>query len=332
MPRIKDTDYLFLSTYIKSKERSLLSRERMERMLEARTVEECAKVLVECAWPEMTRVGLDELDEVLALEREKTFHDLSTSAPDTRLLDVFKIKYDYHNVKTLLKAEAMGSEADRLLVDTGRVAVAELSEKVRSNDLRGLPGILQSAVAQAREVLGTTGDPQLMDFVLDRAYFADMAELARLSESAFLAGYVRISIDAANLRSLVRTLRMGKGPEFLKSVLFSGGNVDTGRILSVVSSGGSAEELFSTSSLREAAEAGAGAAKGGSLTRFEKLCDDGVNAYLAGAKYVAFGEAPLIGYLAAKENEFTAVRIILSGRLAGLDADTIRERLREAYV
>ena len=47
---------------------------------------------------------------------------------------------------------------------------------------------------------------------------------------------------------------------------------------------------------------------------------------------MAFGEAPLIGYLAAKENELTNVRVLISGRLAGLDADTIRERLRESYV
>ena len=40
----------------------------------------------------------------------------------------------------------------------------------------------------------------------------------------------------------------------------------------------------------------------------------------------------MVGYLYARENEFTAIRTILSGRMAGLDADTIRERLREAYV
>ena len=47
---------------------------------------------------------------------------------------------------------------------------------------------------------------------------------------------------------------------------------------------------------------------------------------------MAFGEHPLIGYLYAKENELTTIRIILTGRLAGLDAETIRERLRESYV
>ena len=55
-------------------------------------------------------------------------------------------------------------------------------------------------------------------------------------------------------------------------------------------------------------------------------------AYLTQAKRVAFGEQPLIAYLAAKDSEFTAVRIIMTGRLAGLSADVIRERLRDAYV
>lgn len=328
MPKIKDTDYLFLSTRIKSMERNLLNGERLERMLEARTPEDAVKVLTECGWPDMPRVDLDELDRVLTQERDKTLKDLTSSAPHPEILEVFKVKYDYHNIKTLLKAEAMGTDAERLLVSAGRVKVEELTEKLRSGDLRGLPGILQSAAGEAREVLGTTGDPQLADFVLDRACYADMADIANKSGSAFLAGYVRITVDAANLRSVVRTLRMGKGAEFLKGVLFRGGNVDTGRILSAVTSGGSIEEIYTASSLREAAAAIAG----GRLTHFEKLCDDAVTAYLAGARYVAFGEAPLIGYLAARETELTNVRVILSGRLAGLDADTIRERLRESYV
>ena len=330
MANIKDTDYLFLSTRVKALERSLLTRERMERMLESRTAEDAAKVLQECGYGEMSRVGQQELDKMIADQRHKTMEDLSSVAPDPRLIDVFKIKYDYHNIKVLLKAEAMGTTADHLLVEAGRVPTQQLAEGLRTAELKGVSYTLRRAVSQAREVLSSTGDPQLADFVLDKAYFAEMFELARATGSSFLEGYVRISIDAANLRSLVRVQRMGKGPEFLRSVLFEGGNIDVGRVLAA--SGGSIEELYSASPLRLAAQAGAAALNGGGLTRFEKLCDDGVSNYLSGAKYVAFGETPVIGYLAAKETEYTAVRIILTGRMAGLDADTIRERLRESYV
>ena len=156
--------------------------------------------------------------------------------------------------------------------------------------------------------------------------------MARDSGSSFLQGYVRCLVDAANLRAVVRTRRMGKGDAFLRGVLFPGGDMDLRRILAAVDSGTPLAELYSTSFLGQAAQEADQVLEGGSLTRFEKACDDAVTGYLAQAKYIAFGDAPVVAYLAAKENEFTAVRIIMSGRMAGLDTETIRERLREAYV
>lgn len=332
MTTIKDTDYLFLTTRIRALERSLLTRERIERMLDAPTTADAAKVLAECGYPEMEEISVDGVNAILAQKRELTYEDLYLAAPDRNIIDVFKIKYDYHNAKVLLKAEARGIDADYLLVDTGRVPPATLREGIRSSDLRGLPGSLADAIAQARETLGATGDPQLSDFILDRAYFTDLFALARQCGSAFLEGFVRINIDVANLKSVVRTLRMGKDVEFLKGVLFPGGNVDASRIIAAVNSGSSVAELFATSVLSEAAEEGQHAIAGGDLIRFEKLCDNAIMAYIRDARYVAFGEAPLIAYLFARESEATAIRIIMTGRLAGLPADMIRERLRDSYV
>ena len=105
MAKIKDTDYLFLSTRIRALERSLLTRERMERMLEASTAAEAIKVLQECGYPEVEEVTVDSVNEMLSKVRERTFDDLYLFAPDRNIIDVFKIKYDYHNAKVLLKAE-----------------------------------------------------------------------------------------------------------------------------------------------------------------------------------------------------------------------------------
>ena len=195
--------------------------------------------------------------------------------------------------------------------------------------------LLQEALGQAAEeageVLSTTGDPQRSDFALDRAYFREMLEAAQSSGSQLLTGYVRATIDSANLRSAVRTLRMKKSGDFLRQVLFEGGAVGTDSILAAALNG-NLEAPFRGTELRAAAELGAEAAKGGNLTAFEKACDDAVTDYAARAKHVPFGEETVIGYLVAKEIEFTAVRVIMSGKMAGIDGGTIRERLREAYV
>ena len=156
-----------------------------------------------------------------------------------------------------------------------------------------------------------------------------MLRAAEAARSQFLLGYVRLSIDSANLRSAVRSARMGKGADFLRRALIPGGNVSLDSITAAVTGRGELTQVFSHTYL---AASGAEAVKGGALTDFERLCDNALTAYLTQGKRVAFGEHPLIGYLYAKENELTTIRIILTGRLAGLDSDTIRERLRESYV
>ncbi len=332
MERIQDIDYLFISSRVRALESGLLTRERMARMLEAPSAEDAAKVLLECGYPEMSPLDGETIRSVLASEHHKVVTELSTMVPDPSIIDVFKVKYDYHNVKVILKSEAMGTDPLPLLMNMGRVPAKELLEKISSSDLRGIPAILQEAIGKAKETLGTTRDPQLSDLVLDSAYFQDMFLIAQKAESRFLEGYVRICIDAANLRTAVRTLRMGKSSDFLRDILFSGGNMYPYRVLNAASAGGSLAELFAMSPLKEAAEAGAAAISGGRMTIFEKLCDNALTEYLRGAKYVPFGEAPVISYVAAKESEFTAVRILLTGRMSNIPAEIIQERLRESYV
>ncbi|QUO38162.1 V-type ATPase subunit [Dysosmobacter sp. Marseille-Q4140] len=331
--KIKDTDYLVISARVKAMETGLLTRERMEQILEAKTDEEAAKILQECGYPELDAADPEAMDAALSAAREATLSDVMDGAPEPRYIELFKLKYDYHNVKALLKAEAMGTSADRMLMDMGRVSAAVLKEAVRSGELDSLPPMLASAVAEAREILDTTRDPQLSDIALDRWTYADMAALAEEVNSDFLRGYVAVQIDAANLRALVRTVRMGKSPEFLRGVLMEGGEVATDAILTLSANRGSGmNEVYGPTRFAAAAEAGAEALRGGPLTEFEKLCDDAVGDYLAGAQYVPFGEAPLVGYLAARETEYTNLRILLMGRGAGLPADVIRSRLRASYV
>lgn len=331
--KIKDTDYLTISARVRAMETGLLTRERMEQILEARSDEEAAKILQECGYPALDPKYPEEMDAALARVREETLADLAAGAPDAGYLDIFKLKYDYHNAKVLLKAAAMGTDPAHMLTDMGRVSAAALREAVESGRLEELPPCLASALEEAKEVLDTTRDPQRSDMVLDRWCYRDMMAAAEATGSSFLQGYVRAQIDAANLRALVRTLRMGKNADFLRDALLDGGAVEPQAILKIsADSGAGLAELYAATDLREAAEAGAALAKGGAMTEFEKLCDDAVEAYLAGAQMVPFGEAPLVGYLAARETEYTNLRILLLGRGAGLAPDLIRARLRRSYV
>lgn len=329
---MKDTDYLSISTRVRAMENRLLGRERRERMIEARTDEEALKILTECGYAEPENLSVPALNRVLTEARAGLFADLRSAVPQPALVEVFQIKYDYHNLKALVKAEALGEEADRLLMPGGRYAPQALAEAYRRGALGDYPECLRRAAEQARETLNASGDPQAADLLLDRACYEEMAAAAKESGSAFLQGYVRLAVDAANLRTAVRCQRMGAGNELLAESLLPGGSVEPRAV--AAAKGGELARRFAGTPLEGAAELGAGltAPGSGTLTAFETSCDNALNSYLSQAKRVAFGEAPVVAFLCAREAEATAIRTILAGRKAGLSGDAIRERMRESYV
>lgn len=331
--RTRDTEYLYATTRIRSLERTLLNEERKGRMLEAQSFEDLVKMLSELGYGDMQNATPHDVERALAREREATFRLLSDLAPNGALVDAFRIRYDYHNIKAILKGDAAGTDPKPLLIDAGRYSAQAVSTALQQMEYRMFSPVLRRAIEQTKETLSRTGDPQRADFILDQAYFEELQDLAAQSESKFLQGYVTRMIDLSNLRALVRAWRQKKDAEFLRGALVSGGSVDSSWFLQAIGGDTAISELFSGTALEEAAEEGARAASGETgLTRFETLCDNALIEYLRSARFVAFGDAPLVAYLAAKEADITALRILMAGKLQELPAEEIQERLRASYV
>ena len=327
MSHKKDTDFLSISARVRAMENRLLTRERLERMLEARDNGEALKVLAECGYGELNASDSAGLERALSAARENLFRELADCVPDRRLVELFRLKYDYHNAKVLLKANVTGQTAEHLLVSGGRYTAEQLTQRMDS-----CGDFFRRAVAQARECLETTNDPQQADLLLDKACFGEMGLLAAECGSAFLQGYVRLAVDAANLRSWVRCARLEKDGRFLGQVLMEGGNVSVFALTQTRAQdiGG----LFRPGPLTAAAALAGDLAKpgSGSLTAFERECDNALMTYQEKARRTPFGEEVVAGYLFAREAELTAIRTVMAGRMAGLDGEIIRQRLRDSYV
>ena len=324
MQQYRDTNYAAVSAALHAREAHLLTQALSERMLEAPTAEESCKILIECGYPPLEHCTLEEVETLLALSRAELYREVAVLAPDKRIVELFQLKYDYHNAKLALKAKLTGEDVSRLVIDCGRYDASAL--------LRGERGMLSSrmgrAMAQAeKEAEG--GDIRRAELTLDRACFEEMSELAGATGNDFLIGYVTLQIDAIDLRTLVRAQRMGATDELLSAALLPGGHIPAEQLKTA--RGDRLAELTRGSALSAAGELAASLTSG-SLTAFERACDDALMQYLQRARRTPFGPEVIVGYLSAKEAEFTAVRTILSGKLAGLDAEDIRARLRLSYL
>ena len=327
--RITDYNYIFLTSALRAKEPKMLTKDRMDRMLDAQSFDDAAKMLTDCDYADMSGMDASRIEKALSVHRAEVFAEVRALIPEPAVLDVFSLKYDYHNAKVLIKAESADTDGKYLLSDSGTLSGETFSEAYYSDDYSVLPDKLAVALEDARSVLKRTENPQLADFVLDKAYFADLMERSEKLYSPFLTNYVRLAIDGANLRATVRTLRIGRDADFLRAALISGGNISTEELLQAAYTDLGFTLLYEASAYREAALLGAEAIKGGRLTEFEKECDNVLTRFFGTAGDTTFGAEPVIAFLAALENEITAARMILTGKLSRVNPSIIRERLRD---
>jgi len=239
-----------------ARETKMLSAERMERMIDAPTNDEAAKILEECGYGDLSGLSAKAAGAALEAHIAALFDEVEGMVPEAQLVQLFRLKYDYHNAKALIKAQAMGVECDAILSQRGTIPPQKLHAAFYEEDYRDIPSVLAQAMVSAAAILAHTANPQAADFELDRAYFAQMLDLANgLSDGGFARDYVQLQIDSANLRAAVRTRRMAKDEDFLKTALIPGGTIGTDRVLAAFDSAEALTALYGNTWLGNAAAA-----------------------------------------------------------------------------
>ena len=329
----KDTDYLSVSSRVRAMETRLLTRERLERMIDAADDAQALKVLAECGCGEISDPSPDALEAALRAHLARTEGELASILPDRTLPDFFGLETDYHNLKVLLKAARAGRPAEPLLLPGGRYA----PDRLAADREKGLTGgeyalAFRDAAARASAVLEGTGDARQADLILDEAWAGELTALAASSGVPLLRDLAALWIDTANLRTLVRCARLDRDAAFLAAALLPGGSVSREELARMGCADGIAR--FRSGPLAAAAEQAAALARpdGPPLTAFERACDDAKMEYLSRCRRVPFGPEVVIGYLFALRAGQTAARVVMAGRRAGLEPDVIRQRLRACYV
>lgn len=336
--KYRDTDYMYSSARVRALEVRLAAKENIERMLDAPSASDVIATLVDYGF-EIARETDDPSSAVL---REETLTSLLASSYEEMrrmcdgmsVVDFLRYPYDCNNFKSVIKCRARGIDPAPLLTNAASVSIKDTLDSFESGDFSILPPAMAAAVPMAEEAFSMSGNPQQVDFHLDRACFADMLANARQYGIPLAEKLVRTKIDLVNIMSCVRILRMKLGamaePLFEDTVI-EGGYLDTGLLREAI---GTDEAKFADMLKYNdeyymlAQYIGTGT----SLAEIEKQMDDAWMRIAKTAKQTPFGAPVLIGYMMAIEYEVKNIRIILAGKDARLAPEVIRERLRENYV
>ena len=334
---MKDSDYAEATGYIRAVEKRLLNTAGLERVLAAPSAADALRLLSQTGAYDfgMCKRPAD-YEDVLKGELRRVYEMMYKLSPAPDAADILSLKYDFHNVKAVLKARYAGQDASGFLYDVTRTPPEAVTKAVASGDTGDLPGHLADAVAQGKAAFEATGAPGPIDLALDRLMFAEMRRRADRLGSALILEYVQKAIDLYNMKTLFRVRAMGDraGRGLLRSALAGGGGIAPGDYVDwLPKSDDAVAAAFHFKFFGDAVKIGLeDHDRSGHWALLEKLSDDILLEHVKKAKYVVFGPEPLFAYLCAKENELRQIRVILTGKLNRLPGDEIQKRLRVCYV
>ena len=328
-------DYLFGSANIRTLESAIIGRERIEKLLNTKTTSE--------AWELLSDWGVDIVrnsdgnpmrEETLLGILKSTYARLTELAPDSDALRLWLYPYDCNNLKAAQKAFIRNIDPTSMLFDFGTLAASNIVKMVQTGNYEELPANLQASAKTAMDEYAKTKNPQVIDLILDKACWADMLAAARTSGEEFVIRLVQAKIDLLNTMIALRILRMKSGE--VGKVLFAeafleGGKLTRERLTECMADSENALlELLRYSDYVRFAEHFAKSDK--TLSTAERLADNYWMSLILENKFVPDGLEVMIAFLAAHEYEVKNLRILLSGKEAGIETTTIRERIRDSYV
>ena len=317
--------YTYAVARIRAKELTLLDRQAVDQLMACHSYEECFRMLQERGWGTGEEKNTEQL---LSAEMDKTWNLMKELLGDTSVFDVFRYPSDFNNMKAAIKAVVTGADFTGVFLDGGTIEPMQMVEAVQKNDFSVLPQMIRDPASEAYQTLLHTRDGQLCDIILDSAALHAILTAGKNSGNELIMRYAELTVAAANIKIAVRGCKTGKSSSFLKRAMVPCDTLDLDPLIAAACK--NEEEIYAY--LTNTVYSSAVDSLKLSPSAFEKWCDDVIISMIKDQKSNPFTVGPLAAFLLAKENEIKTARILLSGKLNGLDDMAIRERLREMYV
>lgn len=324
-------NFIQSSVRIRYAEKKLLTKQQLQRLADAKSLEDAIKLLNETSYSsELSKLDRAEnYEKVLSEVLNKTYKEVMGISPEKSLVEIITCKYDYHNLKVLVKENILKEKFNSMYCMLDENEVETFRELAVKNEED-----LSKDFKECLEFFETTKDPQDIDIFIDKKYFEKVLSLSESFGLDMISEYFRAMIDFINLRTFIRCRKQNQVKETLKKVLIEGGDVETDKILEMFH-----DDIEILSVKLKAYKIGKVLAKiveefknTNSLNSFEKSMDDYLVEIVRKTKSINYGAEVIFSFLFAKELEIKNLRLILVGKVNDLSADFIKERLREVYV
>lgn len=313
-------------------EKNLLTENYLQRLIDSENLSMALSQLNDSTYQTyLQKINRDEEYE-LALSNMlvDSYKKIRKISPDPNLVVFLEEKYNFHNLKVMVKELIQDLDYTSYYVDIGNIDIVEIKKNLKKDRLRGDNSYLLYA-KKALDLYEDSKDPQDIDLSLDRDFYEKLLLDAKNLKFKELIDFTRERIDLINLKSLLRIKGQNQDLDLLEKVLISCGFIDKKKFISGFNQDIS---LLSNYFINEKTYPMVKRALDKedlylAMKDLEKAIDKHILKFAKESKKISYGPEVLLGYLIAKEMEIKNLRIILVAKLNMLSREFIEERLRK---
>jgi V/A-type H+/Na+-transporting ATPase subunit C len=338
-------DFAYSVALVRTLETLLLNTNEVERMTLAKNAEEAFKVLNESDYAD-NKSAIQDVSDFQKVINEGLLEIqnlLKKISPDSEVLNIILHQYDFHNIKTMLKAKLSSKpfeEIEGLLNKMGAIPIASLKKYIFENTNEPFnlkektENYIKEKITKIQQIFQKTKNPQTIDLYLDQKLSKIIFEIAKTNKNIFLIDYIKKLIDLNNIKLFLRMKIQNKDVELYKSAFLRNGTIPCRKF----------EEAFdlkiedfpqtiSATPYLSLVEKGIKHyEEEKTFIYLEREMENHLTDYIKKAKFITFGPEPLIAYFLAKKNNALIIRMIMVNKLNNIEPVEIEKRLRNLYL
>ena len=315
-------------------EKNLLTSENLKRLIDTDDLKEALTSLNDTKYGQYLQ-KLDrpeDYEKVLSKMLLNSYKDMIKISPDKNLVKYLEEKYNFHNLKVLVKELIQDEDYKSIYIDIGKIDLVNIKRNLRE-DIKTKDEYLAYA-KKALDIYKENKDPQDIDLSLDKDFYEKLLEDAKKLDYESLIKFTKERIDLTNLKALLRIKGQGQSIDLLEKALIDGGNIEKNLFRDSLNAEKSSYPnlFFKEKIYPQVKEALEESDLNKTMQKIEKIIDNHLMNFAKESKKVSYGPEVIMGYLISREMEVKNLRIILTAKLNSLSREFMEERLRDLYV
>lgn len=325
-----DLKYTYATGRIRVLETKLLSSSKVEKMINSRSISDVLIYLEDTAYDDTIGEMKDpgKYGEFVKIERLISFDLMERLIYDSEVKQLFRIQFDFHNIKILLKKRLSGTETSDILSDFGTVPVTDVKTAFETENFNPLPDFMKETIGEALAYHYIKKSLKSMEFLIDKLEYKHHLLLSQKTGIPFLINYIKMKIDLINISTLLR-IKYFDTKDNIEDVLIDGGNLSISFFLLLM--GESLEMLpssFRNNPYCSLLEVGIKKiTEKSSFSVFDRECENFIMRYMKLTRYITFGVEPVVAYFVSREQDINILKMILVGKINEIPTEEIKQRI-----